>query len=127
MAELGEVKLGKLDPGAVTMTVKVDVRELRVRMAIGIWLIKLGARAIRSGCERGAAGDEVIPAQGKLWDGDPLDVRVMTALRLSGAGLSAGDLAWLFGQPVDDVLAALLFLAVQGLVEETDQIWRAVR
>jgi hypothetical protein len=69
----------------------------------------------------------VSPAQGKLWDGDPLDVRVMTALRLSGAGLSAGDLAWLFGQPEGDVLAALLFLAVQGLVEEIYQIWRAVK
>jgi hypothetical protein len=46
-----EIKGGKLPPGAVVMTVKVNVRELRIRMAIGIWLIKLGARVIGLGVE----------------------------------------------------------------------------
>lgn len=44
-----EVKIGKLPTDKVTLTVKVDVRELRVRMAIGIWLIHLGARVIGLG------------------------------------------------------------------------------
>jgi len=39
----------KLDPKKCTLTVKVDVRELRVRMAIGLWLMKLGARVIGLG------------------------------------------------------------------------------
>ena len=43
------VKIAKLQPGQVTMTLKVDVRELRVRMAIGLWLIRLGARVIGLG------------------------------------------------------------------------------
>lgn len=43
------VRMGKLPPGKATLTLKVDVRELRVRMAIGVWLIKLGARVIGLG------------------------------------------------------------------------------
>jgi hypothetical protein len=39
-------KMSKLDPKTATLTIKVDVRELRVRLAIGVWLIKLGARVI---------------------------------------------------------------------------------
>jgi hypothetical protein len=42
-------RIGKLDPNQITMTVSLDVRELRVRMAIGLWLIKLGARVIGLG------------------------------------------------------------------------------
>jgi hypothetical protein len=50
----------KLDPHDATLTVLVDVSELRVRMAIGIWLIKLGARVIGLGVRVGPL--EVGPA-----------------------------------------------------------------
>jgi len=48
MAE-ATVRIGKLNPNNVTLTLKLDIRELRVRMAIGVWLIKLGARVIGLG------------------------------------------------------------------------------
>jgi hypothetical protein len=44
MAE-AKARVRKFDE-SVTLTLKVDVRELRVRMAIGVWLIKLGCRVI---------------------------------------------------------------------------------
>ncbi|HLZ08820.1 MAG TPA: hypothetical protein VKT80_09555 [Chloroflexota bacterium] len=43
------VRLGKLPPGSVTMTVRIDTRELRARMKLGLWLIKLGARVVGLG------------------------------------------------------------------------------
>jgi len=43
------VRLRKLPPGRVTLTLKLDISELGVRMAIGVWLIKLGARVIGLG------------------------------------------------------------------------------
>ena len=42
-------RMRKLDPDKCTLTLKLDIRELRVRMAIGVWLIKLGARVIGLG------------------------------------------------------------------------------
>ena len=36
-------------PGKVTLVVKVDTRELQVRVAVGLWLINLGARIIGLG------------------------------------------------------------------------------
>jgi hypothetical protein len=41
--------IGKLPPGSVTMNVKIDMREFRVRSTVGMWLIKLGARVIGLG------------------------------------------------------------------------------
>lgn len=51
MADVRAVKfrIPKLNPDELTLTVQLDIRELRVRMAIGVWLIKLGARVIGLG------------------------------------------------------------------------------
>lgn len=49
MAEVARIR--KLDSNQVTLVVKLDIRELRVRMAIGLWLIKLGAKVIGLGIE----------------------------------------------------------------------------
>jgi len=59
------VKLRKLPPGRVTLTLKLDISELRVRMAIGVWLIKLGARVIGLGVKvesLGPATEPEVPA-----------------------------------------------------------------
>lgn len=39
-------RVKRLDPNKCTLTVKLDMREMRARLAVGIWLIKLGARVI---------------------------------------------------------------------------------
>lgn len=41
------------------MTLKVDLRELRVRLAIGLWLMKLGARVIGMGVQVSALDPSV--------------------------------------------------------------------
>lgn len=46
---MAEFRMRKLDPDKCTLTLKLDIRELRVRMAVGAWLIKLGARVIGLG------------------------------------------------------------------------------
>ncbi len=53
MTDSVTVLMRKLPPGQMTLTLRLDIRELKVRMAIGVWLIKLGARVIGLGVEVG--------------------------------------------------------------------------
>jgi hypothetical protein len=69
----------------------------------------------------------ITAAQLQLWEGVPLAERVLRALRLTGTGVTAEDLSWLFRVRLDDVREALMWLRDCGVVEECIGSWRAIR
>ncbi len=69
MAE-AKIRVRKLDPKKATIVVQVDARELKIRAAIGLWLIKLAARIIGLGVAIEAPRwDYLAPKDGPIFDG----------------------------------------------------------